>query len=310
MLWRWLFGAVFLLLLGFCFLAYLQSLPVTREQMFLLGSGQSMLVLQTLQRILQGSAPRLARAILALLFAFTLAWIVFASLGRAATLKILVSDGIVGEERNEKRIGLNSIVWLNFSRAVALWMAAALSFAAFFMLGMAGGDNSSLAGATLLALMLIAVIWLVWGAVNWFLSVAAIFVAMEDCDALSAIARTMELCKSHLGGTLAISIWFGLTRIAVLYALGLFGLLLVGMAPAVSAGMLAAILATSLGYFFMADFLYIGRLSAYVSLAGTASDASYPFPAPVPEEPRLQGGVSAGVDPSELILSDNPQSSS
>lgn len=309
-LWRWTFGAVFLLLLSFCVLAYLQSLPVTRAQMFFLGSGQTALVLQTLQKILQGSAPRLVRAFVTLLFTSTLGWIILASFGRAATLKILLSDGVLDGSWDKRKLRLNSIVLLHCFRAAALWVAAILSAAAFFMLSMAGGDNASLPGATLLALLLITVIWLAWGILNWFLAVAAIFVALEDCNAPSAVTRAIELCTSRLSGTLAVSIWFGLTRIAALYAMGLFGLLLIGVAPVISAAMLAATMAALLGYFLMADFLYIGRLSAYISLAKNPPDAAYLAVSSAQDEPRLQGGISAGMDPSELILSDIPLSPS
>ena len=50
-LWRWSFGATFMLLAIFCFSEYLQSLPVSKEQLFLLGTGQSMLALKALQQM-------------------------------------------------------------------------------------------------------------------------------------------------------------------------------------------------------------------------------------------------------------------
>src|ERR1700749_2005140 len=65
-LWRWTFGAIFWLLAIFCFAEYLRSLPVSKEQLFLIGSGQSLLALKALQQIFQGSAPRLVKAFLLL----------------------------------------------------------------------------------------------------------------------------------------------------------------------------------------------------------------------------------------------------
>ena len=61
-LWRWSFGAALCLLLVLCFAQYLQSLPVSKAQLFLIGSGQAVLALKALQQILAGSSIRLIRA--------------------------------------------------------------------------------------------------------------------------------------------------------------------------------------------------------------------------------------------------------
>ncbi len=53
-------------------------------------TGQPVLVLQAIARIVQGSAPRVVASIIVISLALTLAWIVLASLGRAAVLKTIL----------------------------------------------------------------------------------------------------------------------------------------------------------------------------------------------------------------------------
>ena len=74
-----------------------------------------------------------------------------------------------------------------------------------------------------------------------------------------------------------------------------------------SAAILAAIIASSLAYFFLADFLYIGRLAAYLSLAdwpleALVLQASMPLDSGPLGSDRLS--QPAAVDRDELILSD------
>src|ERR1700730_17802665 len=89
MAWRWSFGLAVGALLVFSFREYLATLPVTAGEMLLLRSRQPALILQAIARIFHGSAPRAVASALVLMLVLTLAWVVLASLGRAASLKML-----------------------------------------------------------------------------------------------------------------------------------------------------------------------------------------------------------------------------
>ena len=104
--------------------------------------------------------------------------------------------------------------------------------------------------------------------------------------------------------------WFALARIAAIYIAGMFCILFVALTLGVSA-ILAAIIASSLAYFFLADFLYIGRLAAYLSLAdwpleALVLQASMPLDSGPFGSDRWSLGtrMPAAVDRDELILSD------
>jgi hypothetical protein len=300
-LWRWSFGAIFGLLAIFCFAEYLQSLPISREQLFLLGSGQSMLALKALQQIFQGSAPRLIRAFLLLASTATFCWIALAAIGRAATLRPLIHN-------EESKVSSGSLLGLNVLRALAFVLTSALTIAIFVLLYSSKSDSDSAAAGMLLSFALIVFVWGGWGVWNWFFAVAVIFVAKENCGTFSALARASDLTIKRFGAVFAVSFWFGLAKVTAWYVVGLFCFVLIGVAPLNSAAAMAALITTSLGYFLLADFLYVGRLAGYLSITDLpekpAKPKHMPFAAFVPPAAL---NMSAAVDPDELILSDHPE---
>src|SRR5271154_2788882 len=72
--WRWSLGFAGVSLLGLAFIEYLDTLPVTTEDSFLLRTGQPVLIGRAFQHILHGSGLRLAEAGGVLGMAFAVAW--------------------------------------------------------------------------------------------------------------------------------------------------------------------------------------------------------------------------------------------
>src|SRR5271155_4597963 len=89
--WRWSFGAAASLLLAFSFFEYLDTLPVSKSDLFLLRTSQPVLISRAVLHIFRGSAFRVLNATIVLALTLAAAWIVVASLGRAATLKALLA---------------------------------------------------------------------------------------------------------------------------------------------------------------------------------------------------------------------------
>jgi len=84
--WRWTFGFAAGSLIIFSVAEYLNTLTISPAQLFLLKTHHPILVLQTLAAIFRGSAGRVASAVVVLVLALALAWIVIASIGRASSL--------------------------------------------------------------------------------------------------------------------------------------------------------------------------------------------------------------------------------
>jgi len=316
--WRWSFGAACWLLLAFSFFEYLNTLPVSRADLLLLRSRQSRLISQAISHIFHGSGLRLIDTIILLAMALAVGWIGIASLSRAATIKALLAyfregknapGGEPGMVREPAKWGLSPLFGLNFFRASVTLAAAVGSLAALLLGGaVSSTDHPAPGSAFLVFLSVVLLVWLVWSVMNWFLSLAAVFVVAEGRDTFGAMASAVALCRDRTGSVFAAGGWFGLTHLVafvvatsvVTFPLSLAGALPVGV-------VFGGVVLVTLLYFGIADFLYIGRLAAYVAILELPPDPPIPEIAtvlPPPTDARIPAGTS--IDQDELILSDLP----
>src|ERR1700690_936260 len=299
--WRWTFAAAAWLLGAYFLLEYMGSLPVSGADRLLLGTGQPVLIGRALRSIFHGSAFRFTESYIVVLIAIAVAWIVLASLGRAVTLAAMLEEFGIAVGSNWRTV--QSLFALNFLR-VAVFLAAkvggigAILLASSFWASthVSAGDA---ARAWLAGLVMVGIIWLV---LNWLLSTAAVFAAIEQRGALAAIGSCARFCGESPGRMLGVGIWFGLPHLGAFltaWGAGFTVLSTVGalrMGPALVLEFL--IVAT---YCAVADFLYAGRLAAYVAIVrGPALELAREISPIAPEDgPR-------SVDRDELILSDVP----
>jgi hypothetical protein len=88
--WRWSFAAAGLLLV-FSFFEYLDTLVLNKDDLLLLRSKQPILIYRAARHLFHGNAFRVVEAAVVLALALGIAWVVVASLARAATLKALLA---------------------------------------------------------------------------------------------------------------------------------------------------------------------------------------------------------------------------
>jgi hypothetical protein len=324
--WRWSFGGAALFLCTFGLLEYLNSLPVSNADLFLLRTGHPALALRALAHVTRGSALRLVLADAVLAAGLALFWILLASVGRASILASLLDDIRARAQRkahdSEGRLrenvaarsvrgSIRSLAGLNFLR-VALTLAALLSVTGAMM---ASGSLNSLksphpALSFLAFIALLAVIVFFWTSLNWFLSLASLFVARDGQDALGALSSAVGLCRERLGAISAVGTWFGLAHLTLfMLATSVVGFPLAFAAIVPPGFVLVSILLITLAYFALVDTLYIGRLAGYVAIL-EAPPVGEPAPPPViaPTLPlptaALAPPETTQVDQDELILSD------
>jgi len=301
--WRWSFSAAMWFLGAMFLVEYADSLTVTRLERLMLGTNQPVLVLRAIHCIFQGSAFRFTKAAVLLAIALTIAWIVVASIGRAATVRALIDEfriaGPVGTRGH-----FFPLIFLNFLRA-ALTLAATASGLGAVLLASSiwASTHVSAADATRLCSAALFFTFLACAILNWFLSTASVFAVIDQRGSLSAIASAVRLCQERTGPVLATGTWFGLAHLGALMAAFGAGLTALTAVDALRAGpVLFLEFVIAIFYFAAADFLYAGRLAAYVSIIrGEATlDSGRPGKglAGMPE--------SSPVDQSELILSDLP----
>jgi hypothetical protein len=308
--WRWSLGFAGLSLFVLGLVEYFDTLPVGAADMFLLRTRQPVLMGRALEYILRGSALRLGEAGLLLGLGFAVAWVAAASLGRAATLKALLS---YFSEPSSPHTGrpwrLRSLVGLNSLRA-AVTLAAAVGYLGAILLAgaVSPNDDPSPGSAFLVFLLVFMLVTLVWLVVNWFLSFASLFVVAEGEDTFGVMAAAADVCRVRAGPVLAVSFWFGLGHGGAFFFASSVAVFLLSFLAVLPGGVvLGGVLLVTLVYFAVADFLHVGRLAAYVYLAESHEDLAIPqlVETSPPNDPpsSLRDGR---VDPNELILSDLP----
>jgi hypothetical protein len=318
--WRWSFAAAAGLLLVFSFFEYLDTLPVSRGDLLLLRTSQPALISRAVLHIFHGSAVRVVETAIVLALTLGAAWVVIASLGRAATLKALLAyfreDEASISKTEKKRWRLRSLIGLNCFRLSATLAASVGCVAAFLLGGAASRPTDPAPGsAFLIFLTTIMLTWLAWSTLNWFLSLAAIFVVADGQDTFGATTAAVDLCQTRPGSVFAASTWFGLAHLTVFVVASSVVAFPLGLAAVLPPGVvLGGVLLITLLYLAIADFLYMGRLAAYVAMVEMheAPVTAQIVPPPLSPlgshlDPDIQ--PSSAVDASELILSDVPTSS-
>jgi hypothetical protein len=307
--WRWTFAAA-AWVLGITFLlGYMGSLPVTAADRLLLGTQQPVLISRALQRIFHGSAFRFTEAGIVLLIGLGIAWIVLASLGRAATLSALLEEFGIASDLSRRISGrtLRSMLALNFLRA-AVFLAAKVGGIGAILIASSfwASTHVSVGDASRLWFGLLLLDGVIWAILNWLLSTAAVFVAVEQKGALSAVGSCAGFCVEHPGRVIAAGIWFGLPHLgAFLTAWGAaFTVLSTVGAWRIGPALVLEFLIIA-GYCAVADFLYTGRLAAYVAMV-RGPEAELSGEASPTGCAGGESSVDRSVDRDELILSDVP----
>jgi hypothetical protein len=312
--WRWSVGATTIALFFYGLFEYLNSLPVTSSEMLLLRTRQPFLIGKAIEHILRGSLSRVAFSSMVAALLITALWIVAASLGRIATLNVLLDyfrsrfgGGTTAETQAERgaRGSLASLHGLNFLRA-ALVLASMLACvgAAILVSFVSSEAHPRPTLAFFLFLPVAALVALVVWSLNWLLSLAALFSVRNGEDMLSAFSSAIALCRERTGAVFAVSSWTGLAHLCAFMLATTAASTPFGFFPLVPIRVVIAVVTVvTLLYFAVADWLYTARLAGYVCIAEMPESAFLPPPSPAP---IITPPVRTSIDRDELILSDVP----
>ena len=283
---RWCFAAAACALAAVVALIYFHSIPVSGREQFLVGTGEPLLVLAVLGHALRGSALRLPAGLIVGGTATAVCWILCAALGRLLTLKALLPEAAASSYR--------SLLGLGFLRA-GLWLAAVLAGVGALIAAGRTGDRIS---GSVVFVVLAGSILLAWALLNWLLSLAAIFAVRDAQDTFGAVAGAVDLVKRKPAAIMLTSIPFLMLHGLALAGAVISGVLVIDAMARISAGAGWGLAAIAAGYFTYADFLYITRLAAYVSLADQEREAATVMAETIPQPdlpPSLPGTL--GLSP-------------
>ena len=315
--WRWSSGTAACLLLSFAFVQYLDTLPVSHADLLFLRSRQPFLIFQTIAHLLRGSGFRLIAVMTVTLAAVAVAWVMAASWGRMATLKWLLEHfrglkqdsshtrisgqdspagaaqkslvaeelraGTAGHPRNSALLSqhLSSLGGLCFLRVALTFAATFGCVGAIILAALASSAKEPHPGlAFLMMVPLVCLVWLFWSVLNWFLSLAPIFAVREAQDTLGAVSAAIRFCRDRMGAVTAVGFWFGFAHLAAFILATAVVSFPIAFAGALPSGLvLGGVLLVTLLYLVVADFLYAGRLAAYVAITE------------LPESPTVRLGI-------------------
>jgi hypothetical protein len=303
--WRWAVGATATVLFFFGFFEYLNTLPVTNGELLFLKTRHPYLVAEAIAHILKGSLPRAVISFLAAGLLLTLLWIIAASLGRFATVQVLVEHFRNEDRGSGSRARISPIASLNFLRA-AVALAAILGFVgAAILAGFASPDAHPRPGlAVFLFVPLAGLIALAWSSLNWLLSLAVMFAVRDGRGTVAAISSAGRFSRERPGPVFAVSTWTGLAHLVAFVGATTVVAIPLGFISLVPGRLvMAAMLVITLAYFALADWLYMARLAGYVCIAETPEALLAPLPPPPHPGPRP---ILSTIDRDELILSDVP----
>jgi hypothetical protein len=308
-LWRWSVGAAAAAVLLFGFVEYFSSLPVSRAELLFLRTKHPYLVSQAVAHILKGSLNRAVAAALLAALLLTLLWMIACALGRATTVRSLLAyfrenapGSVSNTERPDGFTNFIALVRINFLRVTAIMAALIAMAGAAILAGIALPGSDPQPGLAFLAfLVLAAIILLMWWVLDWILSLASIFAVRDGEDALGSISAAVSFCRAHLAAVFAVSFWTGLAHLVAFVGATMVVSMPLGLAGALPWRLVAlSVILITLGYFAVADWLYVVRLAGYICIAEVPETlASVPAPNP---PPPLQNTI----DRNELILSDLP----
>jgi hypothetical protein len=310
--WRWSVGAVATALFFFYCVEYLNTLPVTGADAALLSTRQPALVGKAISHIVSGSRNRAVLAALVIALALSLLWIVAASIGRLASIRALrdyfgPDNGMATKNDDAGRSRpIRGLIDLSFLRVTTvLGVALALLGAAVLSSLVLSTAHPKPGLAVALFLSLAVLICFTGWALNWYLSLASIFVVRNGEDGLEALSAAVSFSRERVGATLAVSTWTGLAHIiAFSVATTAVSLPLAFLRIVPMKMVILGVLFVTVVYFAAVDWLYIARLAGYVCIAEMPemSFATRGSPLPGANLPT----VETTIDREEPILSDIP----
>jgi len=259
--WRWSFGLAATVLLFLGAKAFLAGLNVSPGDEEAIRGSDPTTIAAALMHVFQqpGVWQHFFGIALAIVLPAVLIWVAAASLGRVAVLKRL-SPG--------RNIDGPAVLRLTIARVVLLFACIAVWY--FWMVICAfitmRGEEPNYAFYMVLSFLAFPVIALLWGVLNWILSLAPILVTRDGVGAMQAYRSTVQLARAERTVLFSVTSWLGFPRLAAMVVAIIFAVII--LAATLSA-MIATVVLTviTLAYCAFADYLYVVRLAAYSQIA-------------------------------------------
>lgn len=292
--WRWVFGITMWVLLILSFHTYISSIEISRAEYATLKAFEPFTWIAITVRVLHAIAEGARLLGPVLVPSLAILWIALATVGRVITVRSL-------------SMGKSTTNWpasllVHALRVLITFAAVSAYFGAGILIARTFDPQTDLGISVSLSLLSMVVIAAIWAALNWLLSVAAIFTAKDGEGLVASLRNAAALSASGKG---AINVWFALMRTGALIAISYLSFFL--LAFMLTGNWLAPLLVTialSIAYFAFADLLYVWRLAAYIGL--TEPEAAVPETPPIPQLLAPEQVVTGSVQPVPEVALEEP----
>lgn len=273
-LWRWSFAAAAVLVL-FCAVLLLVDRVHTDSLVRAVETRDPRMVGTSLLFTWLLLGIKAIVAVIAMPLMIALVWILFSAPMRRIIVRRLrpAAPGLASGD----------MFRLQAARAFASWFAyllvmGAVAWAIHFATKGSRTDPVVFYSWAAPSIALIAVLWL---ALNWYLSVAAVFgrEGQSFRDAFRHARQVVRRQRSDFAGTAFVFLLLRLLLLAIV--LSICGLAS-GMAATAPEGYAALVLVLALTFFVVSDFFYVARMAAYLALAAVGEQAGANQPAKAP----------------------------
>jgi len=279
--WRWTFGIALWAVLAYIALSSLGQVRISDTEIKLIRAFDPYASSYVLLRVLNAIVPVVLRVVGYALPALVVLWIASATFGRAATLKAMLGDR-AGQVRWSALAGVNLLRVVVLFAAVLGFVGSSILVGRFFR-----GTPELLGVAILLSVGINLLILSVWSLLNWFLSLAPIFVMRDGMGAVSAFGASLDLFREHSRAYMGVAIGLGMVRLVLLIVVSLVSFVPVGMIGDFPARAIIIVgITVALVYWVLMDVVQIWRIAAYVSLAEYEPEVlSAALPVELPPQP-------------------------
>jgi hypothetical protein len=275
--WRWTFGIALWAVLAYIAFSSLGQVQMTDTEIRLLHAFDPRASAYVLLRVMNAIVPVLLRVFAYTLPALVMLWIAAATFGRAATLRALLGPRC-------RTVRWSALVGVNVLRVALLFVAILAFVGSSILVGrMFRGQEEYLGVAILLSLGVNLLIVSAWSLLNWFLTLAPIFVMRDGVGTFAAFGASVDLFRDRSGPYMGAAMGLGLVRLALITVVSVLSVIPLGMIGNFGVGaVISAGIALALVYYALTDAVQIWRIAAYVSLANYEPEIPVPAVAPMP----------------------------
>jgi hypothetical protein len=147
--------------------------------------------------------------------------------------------------------------------------------------GVVGGQEQNLLVSALIVFTSLGVASVVWGYVNWVLSLAPLFIVRDALSPLDSVAEAIAFIRRNHSRLMTIALWNSTRRGLAATLISIVGISTVALRFALPPWAIAGLLASeTLLYLVLSDIFLLARLGAYASVAVRELLLFQEFPAP------------------------------